>query len=158
MEVIEQLVATHVRPNINLIFDVANTSVLPVWAMVALIPDSKITSYSVKLSVLISSFAYLATVPELYIKNGKFHMPDFMTFKGVRGLINHATPQGATAMWVHYLAFDLFVGYQIAKHASKHGIPKILSIPCVFFTMMAGPIGLLLYTFVAILHSVKSVF
>jgi hypothetical protein len=50
-----------------------------------------------------------------------------------------------TAGWVHYLAFDLLTGIFIRKNAQKHGINHWLIVPCLLFTFMLGPIGLLLY-------------
>jgi hypothetical protein len=43
------------------------------------------------------------------------------------------------------LAFDLFVGIWIARNADAHKISRWLQAPILFFTLMAGPIGLLLY-------------
>ena len=47
--------------------------------------------------------------------------------------------------WVHYLVFDLFVGAWIVRDARRRGIHHGLVLPCLFFTLMLGPIGLLLY-------------
>ena len=55
------------------------------------------------------------------------------------------TPGGATIGWIHYLAFDRFVGTWISRNADAHKISRWLQIPILFFTLMAGPIGLLLY-------------
>jgi hypothetical protein len=33
----------------------------------------------------------------------------------------------------------------IAQNAAKHGIKHIILIPCLIFTFMLGPVGLLLY-------------
>ena len=49
------------------------------------------------------------------------------------------------AGWIHYLAFDLFVGSWQVRDAQKHKIPHLLVIPCLILTFMFGPIGLLLY-------------
>lgn len=49
------------------------------------------------------------------------------------------------AGWVHYLAFDLFVGAWEVKDAQANGVHHLLVIPCLFATLMAGPGGLLLY-------------
>ena len=49
------------------------------------------------------------------------------------------------AGWIHYLAFDLFVGAWIVRDAQKEWISHWLVLPCLFFTLMAGPFGLLLY-------------
>jgi len=68
---------------------------------------------------------------------------DFTTLKGVMALFD--SPGGATIGWIHYLAFDLFVGIWIARNADQHKIARWLQVPILFFTLMAGPIGLLLY-------------
>lgn len=57
------------------------------------------------------------------------------------------------AGWIHYLAFDLFVGMWICKDALERSINRWLVLPCLFFTFMLGPVGLLLYL---IVRSVKS--
>ena len=49
------------------------------------------------------------------------------------------------AGWSHYLAFDLFVGAWILRDSQDHQINHFLILPCLFFTLMAGPVGLLLY-------------
>ncbi len=49
------------------------------------------------------------------------------------------------AGWVHYLAFDLFIGSWEARDAARQGIPHLLVIPCLALTFLFGPVGLLLY-------------
>lgn len=49
------------------------------------------------------------------------------------------------AGWVHYLAFDLFVGTWIAREGLKSGVWSVLLIPCLLLTFMFGPAGLLLF-------------
>lgn len=49
------------------------------------------------------------------------------------------------AGWIHYLAFDLFVGAWIVRDSQVHQINHFLILPCLFFTLMAGPLGLLFY-------------
>jgi hypothetical protein len=49
------------------------------------------------------------------------------------------------AGWIHYLAFDLFIGSWEVRDAKAQGISHFMVIPCLFFTFMFGPVGLLLY-------------
>ena len=49
------------------------------------------------------------------------------------------------AGWVHYLAFDLFIGSWEARDARARGISHWLVLPCLFLTFMFGPAGWLLY-------------
>jgi hypothetical protein len=50
-----------------------------------------------------------------------------------------------TAGWVHYLAFDLYVGALEVRQAHQYGIPHIVLIPILIATFMLGPIGLLAF-------------
>ena len=70
-------------------------------------------------------------------------MKNFSSLEGVMVLFQNKTL--VTAGWVHYLAFDLMTGIWIKKNSEKYGISHWIVIPCLFFTFMLGPIGLLLY-------------
>ena len=50
-----------------------------------------------------------------------------------------------TAGWLHYLAFDLFVGSWIVADGLKRGIPALLILACLPLTFLFGPLGLLLF-------------
>jgi len=52
------------------------------------------------------------------------------------------------AGWVHYLAFDLFIGSWEVRDAEKIGIAHYLVIPCLVLTFLFGPAGWLLYILV----------
>ena len=49
------------------------------------------------------------------------------------------------AGWVHYLAFDLFVGSWEVRDARRLGIRHWFVIPCLILTFLFGPTGLVLY-------------
>ena len=49
-----------------------------------------------------------------------------------------------TAGWIHYLAFDLFVGTWIARTGTAAGLSPLLILPCLVLTFLFGPAGLLL--------------
>lgn len=49
------------------------------------------------------------------------------------------------AGWVHYLAFDLFIGAWESRDSQRLQIPRLVMIPCYVMTFMLGPIGLLFY-------------
>jgi hypothetical protein len=49
------------------------------------------------------------------------------------------------AGWIHYLAFDLFVGSWEVRDAQRVGIRHLFVVPCLVLTFLFGPIGLLLY-------------
>jgi hypothetical protein len=54
-------------------------------------------------------------------------------------------PEIALAGWVHYLAFDLFVGAWEVRTARRERIPHLLVLPCLVLTFLFGPAGLLLF-------------
>ncbi|HEU0135365.1 MAG TPA: ABA4-like family protein, partial [Allosphingosinicella sp.] len=67
----------------------------------------------------------------------------FTSIAGVRGLF--ANDSALAAGWLHYLAFDLFVGTWIARDSTERGVHALLVAPCLFLTLMVGPAGPLAY-------------
>ena len=57
-----------------------------------------------------------------------------------------AKPYAALAGWVHFLAFDLFVGAWITRTARAEGISHWLVLPCLVLTFLFGPAGFLAFT------------
>jgi hypothetical protein len=49
------------------------------------------------------------------------------------------------AGWVHYLAFDLFVGAWEVRDAQRLALPHLAVLPCLVLTFLLGPVGLLAY-------------
>ncbi len=56
-----------------------------------------------------------------------------------------ADPWIALAGWLHYLAFDLFVGGWAVRTARREGIAHPLVVPCLVLTFLFGPAGLLAF-------------
>jgi hypothetical protein len=68
---------------------------------------------------------------------------NFSTLTGVAALF--ANRWLLLAGWVHYLAFDLFVGNWEVRDAMRNRIPHWATIPCLILTFLFGPAGLLSY-------------
>ena len=49
------------------------------------------------------------------------------------------------AGWVHYLAFDLFVGAWVARDAARSGVSRWFLMPVLPLTFLFGPAGFLLF-------------
>ncbi len=74
---------------------------------------------------------------------------------GLRGLIADYSLAGIGALftdpravligWIHYLAFDLWVGAWEAEEGRRLGLSHWLVAPCLFLTFMLGPLGLLAF-------------
>jgi Domain of unknown function (DUF4281) len=68
----------------------------------------------------------------------------FDTLANVMALFT--APGIALAGWVHYLAFDLFVGAWITRTARTERIHHLLVLPCLVLTFLFGPAGFLAFT------------
>jgi hypothetical protein len=66
----------------------------------------------------------------------------FGSLQAVRTLF--ATDPVLLAGWVHYLAFDLFIGVWIAERLDSERVSRWLQAPILIATFMFGPLGLLL--------------
>jgi hypothetical protein len=62
---------------------------------------------------------------------------------GIAALLG--SPAGATIAWLHFLAFDLFVGRWIYLDSRARRITAWAMAPVLFLTLMLGPFGFLLY-------------
>jgi hypothetical protein len=89
--------------------------------------------------------ALLAIAYGFLIRTGMSEAKDggFGSIAEVRALF--ANDSALAAGWLHYLAFDLFVGSWIAADGLDHRIPALLIVPCLALTFLFGPLGLLLF-------------
>lgn len=129
----------------DLLFKLANYGVIPAWLMLIVLPNWSVTKslvhsmlYPLIIGVLYSVCLYLLLFGGIDVEGGGFSSID-----EVRALFS--VDVGVLVGWVHYLVFDLFVGAWEARDAKRRGFSHWLLIPCLFFTFMAGPLGLLLY-------------
>lgn len=67
----------------------------------------------------------------------------FGSLPEVQALFTH--PYIALAGWLHYLAFDLFLGAWEVRMARTDGIPHWAVIPCLVLTFLFGPAGFLAF-------------
>ena len=78
--------------------------------------------------------------------------PGFFTLTGVLALFRN--PKAVLAGWVHILAFDLLAGLYIHQQGTAQGIHHLWLVPCYLLAMMFGPLGLLLFLAISMLHGV----
>jgi len=67
----------------------------------------------------------------------------FNSISSVRTLFAH--DHLLLAGWIHYLAFDLFIGSWIARQSDAIGISRLIQAPILLATFMFGPLGLILF-------------
>jgi hypothetical protein len=121
------------------LFQLANPLALLGWIVLALSPlapvwADRIAGYAIP---LILSVAYTALILTWWStgSGGFGSLPEVMAL--------FTTPGKALAGWVHYLAFDLFIGAWITRTARASGIAHWIVLPCLALTFLFGPIGLL---------------
>jgi len=128
----------------ELVFNIANNGILIFWLLLVVAPKWKGTEIAVH-SILIPVVLGL-TYLWLIVTGFMGGMPDGAGFFSLSGVMAFFTsPAAATAGWVHYLVFDLFIGAWEVRDAGRRGISHWAVIPCLIVTLMFGPIGLLLY-------------
>jgi hypothetical protein len=67
----------------------------------------------------------------------------FDTLENVQKLFT--SPWAALAGWIHYLAFDLFMGARIARGMAEQGLPRWPLVLLLPLTFLFGPIGYLAF-------------
>ena len=111
------------------------------WLLLIVVPWSRWVTHFVA-PVIIPTVLALVYVYLMATGLGQAN-GDFNSLAGVRGLFE--VDCLLLAGWIHYLAFDLFIGSWQVRDARRQGIPHLFVVPCLFFTFLAGPVGLALY-------------
>jgi hypothetical protein len=136
-------------PNADLVFSIANWFVLVGWAALLLAPLRRDAMVLVARLVAAAVCAIYAILLVRGLASGP-GLPEGAGFNSLDGVVLLLSSREAMlAGWIHYLAFDLFVGSWIAEDAPRAGVPHWLVIPLLGLTLMAGPLGLLAYLLLA---------
>lgn len=136
-------------PNADLVFSVANWLVLAGWLALLLAPlrrDALILGARVA-AAAVAAIYVLLLVRGLLGGPGLPEGAGFGSLDGVVALLSRR--EAILAGWIHFLAFDLFVGSWMAEDAPRAGVPHWLLVPLLGLTLMAGPAGLVLYLLLA---------
>jgi hypothetical protein len=115
--------------------------VLPGWLLLVFVPRWKWTARLIcpVLIPLLLALVYLWLVVTTFGRTPG----DFNSLAGVSQLFQN--PRALLAGWIHYLAFDLFIGSWEVRDAQRAGVHHLLVVPCLLLTFLFGPVGLLLY-------------
>jgi putative copper export protein len=134
----------------DMIFEWANLYAMLCWAFLAFAPRrEQIVPYLFYAGCGVLALTYAGLIVSLMtglISDGGAPggpSADFTTLAGIMAIFD--TPGGATIGWIHYLAFDLFIGIWAARNADRRQINRIIQVPILFFILMVGPLGLTLY-------------
>lgn len=126
------------------IFSIVNIIAILGWLLIAILPRWKYTRIVV-LSGGIPMLLALAYTVLILMFFGKAEGG----FDSLANVMKLFTNEWAMlAGWIHYLAFDLFVGSWEVRDSEEKGVSHLLVIPCLLLTFVFGPIGLLTYTII----------
>ena len=125
------------------LFDVANLIALLGWIALAFAPLARARLVLAARVIGVTLALAYAGLLITSLAGGGTEGGSFTSLEGVTALF--ARPEAVLVGWVHYLAFDLWVGAWAVEDAGKRGVPHGAMLPVLFLTLMAGPIGLLVY-------------
>lgn len=127
--------------NAETVFSIANLAAIAGWILLIAAPRWRLTGKIVLSGAipLLLSGAYLILIVLFFgrAEGGFGSLADVMKL--------FTNPWATLAGWIHYLAFDLFVGSWEVRDAQARGISHWFVIPCLILTFLLGPIGFLLY-------------
>lgn len=122
------------------IFSMASLLAVAGWVLLAVLPRHPVAALlSGVIIPLVLSGGYFILIGQHFqgAEGGFGSLADVATLFQKRELL--------LAGWIHYLAFDLFIGAWEVRDAQRHGLPHLVVIPCLLMTFLLGPIGLLFY-------------
>jgi hypothetical protein len=123
------------------LFSLANAVALAGWILLAVLPRRRwVTDVAAAWAIPGALAAAYVAVIATHILGSP---GGFSTLTAVSALFSNRWL--LLAGWIHYLAFDLFVGSWEARDARERGLPHLALLPCLALTFLFGPAGWLLY-------------
>ncbi|RPG56678.1 MAG: DUF4281 domain-containing protein [Flavobacteriales bacterium TMED235] len=132
------------------IFNIYNTGILIFWSLLLFFPKNKLTQKITDYPwvPLVIAFGYIYFLSS---SNDIFSV-DFSSLSGLTDMFRNSNPRGVAAGWLHYLAFDFWMGCWILRDSQKKGIKHVFIILPMLCTFMLGPIGIIIYTLVLLFN------
>jgi hypothetical protein len=137
----------------EMIFSLSSLLVAPFWLLMIALPRWGWTRRLMGSPLVCAAPAIVYLVLALPRAGELLTLLAGPTLPGVAAALG--TPFGATLAWAHFLAFDLFVGRWAYLDSRERAISAWLMAPVLFFTLMLGPIGFLLYLGVRAIASAR---
>lgn len=121
------------------LFSICNSLAMLGWIVLIVFPRAQWPARIVTIPLLLA-LVYIVLVPAHW---GEPPGGGFSTLHAVSTLFSNQWL--LLAGWIHFLAFDLFIGAWEVRDAQRRRVPHLLVIPCLILTFLFGPIGLLCY-------------
>ncbi|WP_181418731.1 abscisic acid-deficient protein Aba4 family protein [Aquipseudomonas alcaligenes] len=135
------------------LFQLASLAALGGWSVLILLPTwSHGPRLVLGVAVVLLCVLYGVSLFQALTSRGERSMgkPGFFSLRGVLALFSN--PKAVLAAWIHILAFDLLAGLYIQQQGAAQGIGHLWLVPCYLLAMMFGPLGLLLFLAIGLLH------
>jgi hypothetical protein len=127
--------------NPDTLFQIANPVVLTGWA--ALLASPFVPKLADRFAALVIPGLLSVAYASLILAFWTGAEGGFDSLENVALLFQ--TRELLLAGWLHYLAFDLFVGAWIVRSARVAGIHFAFVVPCLALTFLFGPVGFLVF-------------
>lgn len=129
-----------------LFFNLCNTAILIVWAAILFFPKSTVSKPLISFPWIPLGISFFYSY--FIIVSGGLAEADFSGLEGILVLFQNSTPESAAAGWLHYLAFDFWVGTWIVRHSQKNQIKHGYIVMPLLCTFMLGPVGIMVYSLI----------
>ena len=137
------------------LFTLTNAVALAAWVTLIALPRRPFPLALVLYGgVALLCLAYAAMFAMLFggladpVRDAGAPLPDLANYS-VGGLQAFFRSEGGIVLgWTHYLALDLFTGLWIARDADAKGFARLVQAPVLLVTLLAGPLGLLVWLLV----------
>ena len=125
---------------IETLFSACNLLAMAGWILLLAVPRSRV---AMRIAGTVIPLTLAAIYLTLFVLHARGSSGGFSSLAAVAQLFgNHWL---LLAGWVHYLAFDLFVGAWLVRAAREAAVPFLLVVPCLVLTFLFGPSGLLAF-------------
>lgn len=127
-------------------FSFGNLWIMPFWFLMIFAPRWRFTERFIggslgMIAFLVPAVLYgILIIPQLSGLGPMLANPQLNQLAAALG-----TPEGMAVGWLHFLAFDLFIGRWIYLDARQRNVSAWWVSPTLFLTLMVGPVGLIAY-------------
>lgn len=133
------------------LFQITNPLVLLGWLALALTPLAPVWTMRIGFGIAVAHSVLYTALVAVYFAGAE---GGYDSLANVMLLFDD--PGVALAGWVHYLAFDLFIGAWEVRVARREGIAHALVLPCLVLTFLFGPVGLVLFLAIRAAYAMRA--
>jgi hypothetical protein len=138
-----------VKPSLESLFLLVNLLPLPFWFLMIFFPHwrgtQRVMRGRVVLMPLLAAYAVLLILQRSDLA-ALITTPEPPTLTRLAEVLSRQ--EWALLAWIHFLAFDLFVGRWEYRDSRERQISAWMMGPVLFLTLLFGPLGLLVYLLV----------